>query len=203
MRITSAFLEGLCETPQDVETIAISDKRIEYFAGCFRCMKNGGECIYDDDMRKILQKLLDSDLLIFNYPLYCYGMPAMMKAIIERTLPLSSMSMRKVGDRYEHVEQDYDATYSFLADNDIMNHYPYVFDEKRVKGWISKNEERYKKFGFGLWAVALKGGGEVIGDCGLTLQNINGKILPEIGYHISKKFQRKGYAKEAARAVRD
>ena len=49
MRITSAFLEGLCETPQDVETIAISDKRIEYCAGCFRCMKNGGECIYDGD----------------------------------------------------------------------------------------------------------------------------------------------------------
>ena len=43
----------------------------------------------------------------------------------------------------------------------------------------------------------------MIGDCGLTLQNINGELLPEIGFHIRRDCQRKGYAKEAAKAVRD
>ncbi|MCR5762136.1 MAG: GNAT family N-acetyltransferase [Treponema sp.] len=43
----------------------------------------------------------------------------------------------------------------------------------------------------------------MIGDCGLTLQNIDGNMLPEIGYHIRKDCQHKGYAKEAAAAVRD
>ena len=43
----------------------------------------------------------------------------------------------------------------------------------------------------------------MIGDCGLTLQNIDGSMLPEIGYHIRADQQRKGYAKEAASAVRD
>ncbi len=37
--------------------------------------------------------------------LYCYGMPAPLKALLDRTLPLSSMVMQKVGDRYEHVGQ--------------------------------------------------------------------------------------------------
>ena len=41
----------------------------------------------------------------------------------------------------------------------------------------------------------------MIGDCGLTLQTINGNELPEIGYHIRRDFQRRGYAKEAAKAV--
>lgn len=41
-------------------------------------------------------------------------------------------------------------------------------------------------FGFGLWAVVLKETGELIGDCGLTMQNVDGVILPEIGYHIAK-----------------
>ena len=43
----------------------------------------------------------------------------------------------------------------------------------------------------------------MIGDCGLTMQLINGQIKPEIGYHIRADKQRKGYAKEAAIAVRD
>ena len=49
----------------------------------------------------------------------------------------------------------------------------------------------------------LKETGEFIGDCGLTLQDIDGQQLPEIGYHIHKKYWRRGYGKEAARAVRD
>ncbi len=99
--------------------------------------------------------------------------------------------------------EDYDALYLVLADQDIMRHYPYTFDERRVRSWIERNIERYRKDGFGLWAVCLKDTGEMIGDCGLTLQDIEGEMLPEIGYHIRRDRQRKGYAKEAAKAVMD
>ena len=99
--------------------------------------------------------------------------------------------------------EDFDALYAVLADSDIMQHYPYTFDAGRVQRWIAWNMERYQKDGFGLWAVVLKESGEMIGDCGLTMQNINGSIQPEIGYHIAKAHQRQGYAREAARACRD
>jgi len=98
---------------------------------------------------------------------------------------------------------DFDALYAVLSDPEIMQHYPYSFDEDRVRSWIERNMDRYKNDGFGLWAVCLKDTGEMIGDCGLTLQNIDGQMLPEIGYHIRRDQQRKGYAKEAAAAVRD
>ena len=68
---------------------------------------------------------------------------------------------------------------------------------------IERNMERYRKDGFGLWAVILKKTGEMIGDCGLTMQRIDGELLPEIGYHIRRDCQRRGYASEAGRAVRD
>lgn len=103
----------------------------------------------------------------------------------------------------EMTEADFDALYAVLADKEIMQHYTYVFDEERVRSWISRNIERYNIFGFGLWALVLKATGEVIGDCGLTMQIINGQIKPEIGYHIRKDQQRKGYAMEAAIGVRD
>lgn len=106
MHMTRAFVEGMnavCEN--QVHTIHVIDRRIEYCRGCFSCMKNGGICVHDDDMRSLLEEILESELLIFSYPLYCYGMPAPLKALIDRTLPLSSMAMRKVGERYEHIEQ--------------------------------------------------------------------------------------------------
>ena len=103
----------------------------------------------------------------------------------------------------EMTENDFDALYNVLADSDIMQHYPYTFDEARVSKWIQRNIERYQIYGFGLWAVCLKETGEMIGDCGLTMQLINGQIKPEIGYHIRADKQRNGYAREAAIAVRD
>ena len=106
MHITRAFVDGMNEASRnEVHIIHAVEKHIEYCTGCFSCMRNGGECIRHDDMRAILEEILDSDLLIWSYPLYCYGMPAPLKALLDRTLPLSSMAMHKVGDRYEHVGQ--------------------------------------------------------------------------------------------------
>ena len=104
--ITRAFLAGMQEAgEQQVHMLHAIDLHIEYCTGCFACMHNGGTCIHEDDMKAILEEILASDLLILSFPLYCYGMPAPLKAIIDRILPLSSMAMEKVGDRYEHVGQ--------------------------------------------------------------------------------------------------
>ena len=92
---------------------------------------------------------------------------------------------------------DFQALFQVLGDPETMWHYPYTFDGKHVRDWIERNMNRYRKDGFGLWAVCLKDTSELIGDCGLTLQNINGEMLPEIGFHIRRDCQRKGYANEA------
>ncbi|MBQ9473525.1 MAG: flavodoxin family protein [Bacteroidales bacterium] len=112
MHITRAFLAGMADAaPQDVHIIHVIDKHIEYCDGCFECMRNGGCCHHRDDMRAILDQILASDILLFSYPLYAYGMPAPLKALLDRTLPLGSMAMQQVGDRYEHIAQ---ASYDHL-----------------------------------------------------------------------------------------
>ena len=106
MHITRAFLDGMNDVaPQDITTIHVIDRHIEYCTGCFMCKQNGGICFHDDDMSPILEAILDSDLLLFSFPLHSYGMPAPLKALLDRTLPLTSMAMRKSGDRYVHVGQ--------------------------------------------------------------------------------------------------
>ena len=106
LHITRAFLAGMQDAAaQEVRLIHVIDSHIEYCTGCLGCMRNGGTCVHDDDMRGILDAILDSDLLLFSFPLYSYSMPAPLKALIDRTLPLGSIAMRRVGERYEHVAQ--------------------------------------------------------------------------------------------------
>ena len=103
----------------------------------------------------------------------------------------------------EYTFEDFNSLYEILSDEETMEHYPKPFDEKEIRGWIQWNIENYAKYGFGLWAVVLKETGKMTGDCGITIQNIDGDLLPEIGYHIHKKYWRNGFGSEAARAVRD
>ena len=98
----------------------------------------------------------------------------------------------------EMTQDDFAALASILTDAETMKYYPKPYDEKGVQRWLDWSFDNYRQHGFGLWAVTLNG--EFIGDCGITLQPINGQWLPEIGYHINKNHWRKGYAAEAAAA---
>lgn len=89
-----------------------------------------------------------------------------------------------------------------LSDQESMKHYPHAFSDEEVRKWIERNIERYKNEGFGLWAVIRKTDNQFLGDCGITLQNIDGDVLPEIGFHIIKTFCNMGYATEAAQACK-
>ena len=89
-----------------------------------------------------------------------------------------------------------------LSDKESTKHYPHAFSTEEVGKWIERNIERYKNEGFGLWAVIRKADNQFLGDCGITLQNIDGDILPEIGFHIIKRFCNMGYATEAAEACK-
>ena len=103
----------------------------------------------------------------------------------------------------EYTMGDFAGLYEILSDSETMQHYPAPFDAEKTRNWITWNLENYEKYGFGLWAIVLKETNGFIGDCGITLQNIDGDMLPEIGYHINRKYWRQGFAKETALAVRD
>ena len=102
----------------------------------------------------------------------------------------------------KYTPDDFDALYEILSDAETMKYYPKPYDENGVNRWINWCIESYAKHGFGLWALELKETGAFIGDCGISMQNIDGEILPEIGYHVHKKYWRQGYAKEACAAVK-
>ena len=90
-----------------------------------------------------------------------------------------------------------------IGDPETMKYYEKPYDEAGVRRWIEWNLDNYESLGFGLWVLERKQDGAFLGDCGITMQIIDHKIVPEIGYHIHKAFWNQGYASEAARACRD
>jgi len=100
-------------------------------------------------------------------------------------------------------QSDYNNLKAIISDPDTMKYYPKPYDDNGVQRWIDWCLGCYQKRGFGLFAVILKEGNTFIGDCGITLQNINGKEVFEIGYHINKKYWNNGYASEASQYMKD
>lgn len=132
----------------------------------------------------------------------------------------------------EFVPEDADALARVLSDPETMRYYPAPYDRGGVEQWIARNRQRYKDDGAGLWAMELKSsscsadiaaragsegaGGtgtgmsaphephfELIGDCGIILQQIEGERLYEIGYHLRRDCWGQGLATEAAIACRE
>ena len=68
--------------------------------------------------------------------------------------------------------------------------------------WIEWNQRNYAEHGFGLWVVETHEGG-FVGDCGLTVQDVEGEPMIEVGYHVHAALRGAGLATEAAAATRD
>ena len=99
-RLTEAFLKGLNPTgSHEVHVFNIIEKKIAPCMGCFGCWRNmEGHCVIDDDQNEILDLYRTSDVIIWSFPLYCYGMPSHLKAVLDRTIPLVKMKMVQLPD---------------------------------------------------------------------------------------------------------
>lgn len=102
----------------------------------------------------------------------------------------------------ELTDDDFDNLKAVISDPYIMKYYKEPYNDEGVLRWIKWCKASYAKRGFGLWALIRKEDNKFIGDCGISMQDINGKEVPEIGYHIHSDYWRKGYASEASGACK-
>ena len=80
------------------------------------------------------------------------------------------------------IEQsDFSALCKILQDKEVMYAYEHAFSCEEVQEWLDKQLKRYNEDGFGLWAVILKDTDEMIGQCGITMQEYkNKKFLKQV-----------------------
>lgn len=103
----------------------------------------------------------------------------------------------------EMTVDDLDDMAALLGDPEVMRYYPRLLSRGEALGWIEWNRRLYRARGFGLWAMVSVDDGRFVGDCGLTVQRVDGVEEIEVGYHVRAELQGRGFATEAALACRD
>lgn len=98
---------------------------------------------------------------------------------------------------------DVEDVHRLFADPYARRFYPKSIDRDAAEGWIRWSLRNYEQHGFGLWALELLDTGEFVGDCGITMQEIDLGPRHEVGYHVMEALRRQGFATEAALACRD
>ena len=98
---------------------------------------------------------------------------------------------------------DLDFVADMLGDAEVMRFYQKPLGRAEAEAWIARQTERYARDGHGLWLVEDRATGRPVGTVGLIAQVVDGAVEPEVGYLVHRPHWKRGYAAEAALAVRD
>lgn len=103
-KLSKAFAGGISKAEAVIcEELTVKDLDIKPCRGCFACWKNsGGECVIQDDMKSVLEKMLWADLVIWSFGLYYFSVPGKLKTLIDRQLPLAMPFMDKTSESGSH-----------------------------------------------------------------------------------------------------
>lgn len=90
------FLRGAEEAGADIENVFLVKNKIKHCMGCFSCwIKTPGKCVINDDMHKLLDKYVSSDVVVYASPVYVGSVTGIMKDFLDRSLPLAEPWMKK------------------------------------------------------------------------------------------------------------
>lgn len=81
------FEKGVTEAGNKVEKISLVGKNINFCKGCLVCQETQ-KCVIRDDANEIVEKIKNSDVIVFATPIYFYEMSGQMKTLLDRTNPL-------------------------------------------------------------------------------------------------------------------
>lgn len=81
--------KGAIDAGHKTELISLKGKEIKFCIGCLTCL-NGGNCVLKDDVREIMEKVKEAEVIIYATPIYYYEMSGQMKTLLDRLNPLYS-----------------------------------------------------------------------------------------------------------------
>ncbi len=100
---------------------------------------------------------------------------------------------------------DLDAYTRLFADPEVVRFIAdgTTADAAETAEWLTRSMHRNDHEGFDRRSVVLADDGSLIGWCGIAVWDIEGAIERELGYVLARERWGRGYATEAATAMRD
>jgi RimJ/RimL family protein N-acetyltransferase len=89
------------------------------------------------------------------------------------------------------------------ADRRVMEFFPAVLSRQESDAQADRIEAHFQRYGFGLWAVEIRGITSFAGFIGLAIPRFAAPFTPctEIGWRLDAEYWNRGYATEGARAA--
>ena len=113
LKLAYSFIEGFkngCTDDEEsisIDELHVASMNIAACKGCFACwQKTPGICCIKDDMQKVIEKLIDADLILWSFPLYYFNVPGILKNLIDRRLPMSLPFMSSKENGYGSGSHD-------------------------------------------------------------------------------------------------
>jgi RimJ/RimL family protein N-acetyltransferase len=98
------------------------------------------------------------------------------------------------------VSGDLSALHVIMGKEEVMYAWEHGFTKKETKKWLGEQLKRYRKDGYGYFAVTLKETNILIGQAGLLKSEIDGKEIVELGYIFDNSYWKQGYCIESVNA---
>lgn len=87
--IVRPFIDGLREEGAKVDIFYTRKLNVHPCLGDRSCWtKTPGECVQEDDMKMLLPRIRQADIIVIAAPVYVDGMPGPMKNVVDRLLPI-------------------------------------------------------------------------------------------------------------------
>lgn len=83
--LAKEFLRGAEKAGNEVQFVALREKKIGYCRACNYCHQHENVCVVKDDMAEILEQMKQADVYVLATPVYYYNVCAQMKTFIDRT----------------------------------------------------------------------------------------------------------------------
>lgn len=153
--LAEEFIKGAKISGNDINYINLKNIKMGFCIGCLSCQKTH-KCVLKDDITKeMLEKICNSDVVVFVTPVYYYAISGQLKTFIDRMNPIYNMKY-KFEDVYVISTAAEDEKRTFKGVKEDIKGFIDCYAGTKIKGTIfagglekpndaSKNKELLKK----------------------------------------------------------
>ena len=133
--LANEFIKGAKENGNEINLINLKDVKMQFCIGCLSCNKTKKCVLKDDVTREMLDKICNSDVIVFVTPVYYYAISGQLKTFIDRMNPIYNMDY-KFKDIYVIVTAAEDEIRTFKGIKEDIKGFVDCYAGTKIKGTI-------------------------------------------------------------------